>query len=64
MWEAQSKYLITLKTEQHNGKICTFFQTDLFYCIVQEDTCNNITLASMVYKKSKLLRDDQISKAY
>lgn len=52
MWGAQSKYLIALKTGQHNGKICIFFQADLFYCMqAQENTCSDITLASMVYKK-------------
>lgn len=30
MQEAQNKYLITLKTDQQNGKICMFFQADYF----------------------------------
>lgn len=60
IWEAQSKYLIALKTEQHNSHICIFFQADLFYCRVQETSCSNIMLASMVYKKN-FLRDNQIN---
>lgn len=43
------------------AKICIFFQADLFYCIVQENTCSNRTLASTVYQKSKLLGGDQIN---
>lgn len=50
IWGAQSKYLIALKTEQHS-KICIFFRACLFYCVVQENTCGNIILSSVEYKK-------------